>query len=74
MPHALCAGSTDIRRPPNLVRRAARASPHRRHVPHKNRSGLDPAKWMDDMLRKLPTATTATLNDPLPSNWKPAAA
>jgi hypothetical protein len=46
----------------------------RRHVPHKTRRGRDPATWMEHVLRKMLTVTTATLNELLPSNWKPAAA
>ena len=36
------------------------------------RAGLDPAKWLEDVLRRIPTATTANLHELLPGNWKPA--
>ena len=36
------------------------------------RAGLDPANWLEDVLRRIPTATTANLHEPLPSNGKPA--
>ena len=38
------------------------------------RAGLDPAKWLEDVLRRIPTATTANLHELLPCNWKPAKA
>ena len=38
------------------------------------RSGLDPAKWLEDVLRRIPTATTANLHELLPGHWKPATA
>ena len=38
------------------------------------RAGLDPAKWLEDVLRRIPTATTANLHELLPANWKPATA
>jgi hypothetical protein len=38
------------------------------------RSGLDPAKWLEDVLRRIPTATTANLHELLPGNGKPATA
>lgn len=38
------------------------------------RYGLDPAKWLEDVLRRIPTATTADLHELLPANWKPQAA
>jgi hypothetical protein len=38
------------------------------------RAGLDPAKWLEDVLRRIPTATTANLHELLPANWRPATA
>ena len=38
------------------------------------RAGLDRAKWLEDVLRRIPTATTANLHELLPANWKPATA
>ena len=38
------------------------------------RAGLDPAKWLEDALRRIPKATTANLHELLPANWKPATA
>ena len=38
------------------------------------RRGLDPAKWLEDVLRRIPTATVANLHELLPGNWKPAVA
>ena len=38
------------------------------------RAGLDPAKWLEDVLRRIPTATTAALHELLPCTWKPATA
>lgn len=38
------------------------------------RYGLDPAKWLEDVLRRIPSATTANLHELLPANWKPQAA
>ena len=38
------------------------------------RAGLDPAKWLEDVLRRIPTATTANLHELLPGIWKPATA
>jgi hypothetical protein len=38
------------------------------------RYGLDPAKWLEDVLRRIPTTTTANLHELLPANWKPQAA
>jgi hypothetical protein len=38
------------------------------------RAGLDPAHWLEDVLRRIPTATTANLHELLPANWKPATA
>jgi transposase len=35
---------------------------------------LDPSKWLEDVLRRIPTATTADLHELLPANWKPRAA
>ena len=32
------------------------------------RCGLDPAKWLEDVLRRIPTATTAALHELLPGN------
>jgi hypothetical protein len=34
---------------------------------------LDPAMWLEDALRRIPTATTANLHELLPANWKPPA-
>jgi hypothetical protein len=51
-----------LHRPPQVLRITAR------------RSGLDPAKWLEDVLRRIPTATTANLHELLPGNWKPATA
>jgi hypothetical protein len=38
------------------------------------RAVLDPAKWLEDVLWGVPTATTANLHELLPENWKPATA
>ena len=38
------------------------------------RAALDPAKWLEDVLRSMPTATTANLHEPPPANRKPATA
>jgi hypothetical protein len=38
------------------------------------RAGLDPAKWLEDVLRRILTPTTASLHELLPANWKPATA
>ncbi len=38
------------------------------------RSGLDPAKWLEDVLRRIPTATPVNLHELLPGNGKPAMA
>ena len=35
---------------------------------------LDPAAWLSDALRRIPTCTQATLPEVLPWNWKPQAA
>jgi transposase len=35
---------------------------------------LDPAAWLTDVLRRIPTCTQANLPDLLPWNWKPQAA
>jgi len=32
---------------------------------------LDPAAWLTDVLRRIPTCTHAHLPELLPSNWKP---
>lgn len=37
------------------------------------RYGLDPARWLEDVLRRIPTATTANLHELLPAHWKPQA-
>ena len=34
------------------------------------RYGLDAAKWLEDVLRRIPTATKANLHELLPANWK----
>ena len=36
------------------------------------RAGLDSATWLEDVLRRIPTSTTANLHEPLPGNGKPA--
>jgi hypothetical protein len=38
------------------------------------RAGLDPATWLEDVLRRIPTATTANPHEPPPANRKPATA
>ena len=38
------------------------------------RYGLDPAAWLGDVLRRIPTCTPANLAELLPWNWKPQAA
>ncbi|MFM8420369.1 MAG: transposase domain-containing protein [Verrucomicrobiota bacterium] len=38
------------------------------------RAGSDPAKWLEDVLRRIPTATTANLHELLPGNGNPATA
>ena len=35
---------------------------------------LDPAAWVSDVLRRIPTCTQANLPELLPWNWKPKAA
>jgi hypothetical protein len=35
---------------------------------------LDPAAWLSDVLRRIPTCTQANLPELLPGNWKPKAA
>ena len=35
---------------------------------------LDPAAWLSDVLRRIPTCTQANLPELLPWNWKPKAA
>ena len=35
---------------------------------------LDPAAWLSDVLRRIPTCTQANLPELLPGNWKPQAA
>jgi hypothetical protein len=35
---------------------------------------LDPAAWLTDVLRRIPTCTQANLPELLPWNWKPQAA
>jgi hypothetical protein len=35
---------------------------------------LDPAAWLSDVLRRIPTCTQANLPELLPWNWKPQAA
>ena len=37
------------------------------------RYGLDPAAWLTDVLRWIPSCTPANLAELLPSNWKPQA-
>jgi hypothetical protein len=34
---------------------------------------LDPAAWLSDVLRRIPTCTQANLTELLPWNWKPQA-
>lgn len=36
------------------------------------RGGWDLGKWLEDVLRRIPTATTANLHELLPGNGKPA--
>ena len=38
------------------------------------RYGLDPATWLTDVLRRIPSCTPAKLVELLPWNWKPQAA
>ena len=38
------------------------------------RYGLDPAAWLTDVLRRIPSCTPANLAELLPWNWKPQAA
>ena len=38
------------------------------------RYGLDPAAWLTDVLRRIPSFTPANLAQLLPWNWKPQAA
>ncbi len=38
------------------------------------RCGLDPAAWMTDVLRQIPSCTPANLSELLPWNWKLQAA
>ena len=35
---------------------------------------LDPAAWLSDVLRRIPTCTQANLPELLPGNWKPQVA
>ena len=37
------------------------------------RYGLDPAAWLTDVLRRIPSCTSANLAELLPWNWKPQA-
>lgn len=34
---------------------------------------LDPAAWLNDVLRRIPTCTQANLSELLPWNWEPQA-
>jgi len=53
--------------------RAERSAPASLRITAR-RSGLDPTKWLADVLRRIPTATTPNLHKLLPGNGKPATA
>jgi hypothetical protein len=57
----------------NITPRAERSAPESLWTTAR-RSGLDAAEWLEDMLRKIPTATTTNLHERLPVNGKPATA